>query len=266
MSAVLSCAVVDAEFDVRLVSAVIALGTVLGTAARLLSIEVCSPAEIIVEVVPTFNGPVMFCESEETNPVRVGATDLTTFPVPVVAAKEIWLELFVPNTELGASGSVTVVPLIPENSDVPVRVGLAESTTLPLPVVVPAVKVPLPVVATTGTLAPMLVVIVDADAVENVAVPVNVGPADMAKVLPVPVWLPMEVALPEEVIGPVKFAFVVTFPAVSPEAVPEIFVPTRVDGVPRFGVTKVGLVASTRLPVPVVVAATSWLEEFVATG
>lgn len=65
----------------------------------------------------------------------------------------------------------------------------------------------------------------------------------------------MEVAFPEEVIGPVKLALVVTDPAVKPAAVPVIFVPTRADGVPRLGVTKVGLVARTTEPVPEVVPA-----------
>ena len=65
---------------------------------------------------------------------------------------------------------------------------------------------------------------------------------------------PSDVALPEEVTAPVKFAFVVTFPAVKFEAVPEIFVPTNVDGVPKFGVTSVGELEKTKLldVVPVV--------------
>ena len=62
---------------------------------------------------------------------------------------------------------------------------------------------------------------------------------------------PREVALPTEVIAPVKLAFVVTLPAVRPEAVPVIFVPTNALGVPKAGVTKVGEVANTKAPVPV---------------
>jgi len=57
--------------------------------------------------------------------------------------------------------------------------------------------------------------------------------------------------LPVEVIAPVKLAFVVTLPAVKPEAVPVMFVPTKADGVPNAGVTNVGLVAKTKEPVPV---------------
>ena len=60
-------------------------------------------------------------------------------------------------------------------------------------------------------------------------------------------------AFPTEVTAPVKLALVVTLPAVSPDAVPVIFVPTRADGVPSAGVTSVGLVARTLLPVPVLV-------------
>jgi hypothetical protein len=62
---------------------------------------------------------------------------------------------------------------------------------------------------------------------------------------------PKEVALPTEVIAPVKLALVVTLPAVKPEAVPVMFVPTKADGVPRAGVTKVGLLANTKAPDPV---------------
>lgn len=40
-------------------------------------------------------------------------------------------------------------------------------------------------------------------------------------------------------------------PEVNPLPVPVMFVPTRVDGVPRLGVTRVGEVAKTAAPVPV---------------
>lgn len=40
-------------------------------------------------------------------------------------------------------------------------------------------------------------------------------------------------------------------PMLKPAAVPVMFVPTSVDGVPRLGVTKVGLFESTTLTVPV---------------
>jgi len=62
---------------------------------------------------------------------------------------------------------------------------------------------------------------------------------------------PNEVALPTEVTAPVKLALVVTLPAVRPEAVPVMFVPTKADGVPRAGVTKVGELAKTKAPLPV---------------
>jgi len=62
---------------------------------------------------------------------------------------------------------------------------------------------------------------------------------------------PRDVALPVDVIAPVRFALVVTLPAVRPEAVPVILVPTKADGVPKAGVTNVGDVAKTKEPVPV---------------
>jgi len=58
-------------------------------------------------------------------------------------------------------------------------------------------------------------------------------------------------ALPTDVTPPVKFALVVTLLAVKAVAVPEMFVPTNAVGVPRSGVTKVGLFDSTTLVVPV---------------
>jgi len=63
------------------------------------------------------------------------------------------------------------------------------------------------------------------------------------------------VALPTLVTSPVRLAFVVTVPAVKPAAVPVMFVPTKAEGVPRAGVTRVGLVARTTEPEPVVLAA-----------
>ena len=62
---------------------------------------------------------------------------------------------------------------------------------------------------------------------------------------------PKDVALPTEVTAPVKLALVVTLPAVRPEAVPVMFVPTKADGVPKAGVTNVGEFAKTKAPDPV---------------
>lgn len=62
----------------------------------------------------------------------------------------------------------------------------------------------------------------------------------------------MVVAFPTLVTLPVRFALVVTVPAVKPAAVPLIFVPTNALGVPSAGVISVGLVSMTNLdPVPV---------------
>lgn len=49
----------------------------------------------------------------------------------------------------------------------------------------------------------------------------------------------------------VAAAAVVALPAVKPAAVPVMFVPTKAVGVPKAGVTSVGLVANTAAPVPV---------------
>ena len=71
----------------------------------------------------------------------------------------------------------------------------------------------------------------------------------------------MVVTFPTEVTSPVRLALVVTVlaivavaafpPMLSAVAVPVAYVKTTVLGVPRFGVTNVGLVANTARPVPV---------------
>ena len=81
--------------------------------------------------------------------------------------------------------------------------------------------------------------------------PVNVGLADIANVVPVPVWEAMEVALPTDVMGPVKLALVVTFPAVKPAAVPVTLVITPDAGVPRAGAMKAMPEGVTTVPVKV---------------
>lgn len=62
-------------------------------------------------------------------------------------------------------------------------------------------------------------------------------------------------AFPEQEAAVVAFvAFVAVAalpPMLKPAAVPVIFVPTSVEGVPKLGVTNVGLLDNTTLPVPV---------------
>lgn len=79
----------------------------------------------------------------------------------------------------------------------------------------------------------------DAVIAAAVSVPVVVGLADIIKVVPVPVWDAMAVAFPTDVIGPVRFAFVVTvaaFPDIfvwSPVFVPDRFDPVIAPVTPR---------------------------------
>lgn len=73
---------------------------------------------------------------------------------------------------------------------------------------------------------------------------------------------PSDVVLPTDVTTPVRLALVVTVPAVKPEAVPVMLVPTNVDGVPRFGVTNVGEVLNTRLVEVVPVVPVAALRKF----
>lgn len=87
--------------------------------------------------------------------------------------------------------------------------------------------------------------------------------------MPTPSWLPPAVApktwavvtvvtvaaLPEQEAAVVAFVALVAVaalpPMLKPAAVPVMFVPTSAEGVPSAGVTKVGLLDNTTLPVPV---------------
>ena len=122
-------------------------------------------------------------------------------------------------------------------------------------VIVPAVKFPLASRATIAlaVFADVAVVaeLLTFDAVEIVASLVSTIAADalMSALTITPAAI--LVAFPTEVTSPVKLALVVTLPAVKPEAVPVMFVPTKADGVPNAGVVKVGLSLRTTDPVPV---------------
>ncbi len=87
--------------------------------------------------------------------------------------------------------------------------------------------------------------------IESVAETVPAPDVNPVRTLAITAALVKVVAFPIEVTSPVRLALVVTFPEVRPDAVPEIFVPTKTEGVPRDGVTRVGDVANTRLPDPV---------------
>jgi hypothetical protein len=58
------------------------------------------------------------------------------------------------------------------------------------------------------------------------------------------------VAFPVDVTSPVRFALVMTVPAVRPRAVPVRFVATPETGVPSAGPTSVGPLVRTTEPVP----------------
>jgi hypothetical protein len=82
--------------------------------------------------------------------------------------------------------------------------------------------------------------------------------------------LAIEVTLPVLVTTPVKFALVLTvaaFPPIfKPLAVPVILGPTKVDGVPKAGLTSVGEVLMTTFPVPVIAFDTIFLLASVNTA
>lgn len=110
-----------------------------------------------------------------------------------------------------------------------------------------------------GVVAPTVpLMLIDAVPVRFVTVPdegVPRAPLKRTTAPADPVFTARAVAtpVPSPVIPPTATADAV--PAVRPAAVPVIFVPTSVEGVPRFGVTRVGDVARTTAPEPVVDAA-----------
>lgn len=215
------------------------------------------------------------------------AAILVAFPTEVTSPVRLALVVTLPAVKPEA----VPVMFVPTKADgVPnagvTKVGLVAKTAAPVPVSsvnaprsCDDVKEPRDVALPTEVTAPVkLAFVVTLPAVNPEAVPVmfvptnaegvpsagvtNVGlVANTAEPVPVssvkaPAKLaelnePSTVALPVDVTAPVKFAFVVTLPAVRPEAVPVMFVPTKAEGVPNAGVTRVGEVANTKAPVPV---------------
>ena len=97
-----------------------------------------------------------------------------------------------------------------------------------------------------------ITVAVDAAVIKPLALTVKVGMAvDEPNEPTLALTVARVVPFPTEVTSPIKLALVVTLPAVRPEAVPVMLVPTRVEGVPRSGVTRVGEFENTKLLVPV---------------
>ncbi len=64
-------------------------------------------------------------------------------------------------------------------------------------------------------------------------------------------WLPMLLDVMNEPPEAGALAVAALPPMLKPEAVPVLFVPTKVEGVPKLGVTNVGLLANTFAPEPV---------------
>ena len=190
-----------------------------------------------------------------TNPVVANFVELsvrTATVTPIVFASKVLFD------SVSVPAKVDNVPVVGKVTAVgPVAVNVCEKAPA-VAKVLPSAKVKLAAVAG--------VVIVNLLTVVAIATP-KVGVTKVGEVAktaePVPVSSvtapdkfaevndPKEVAFPDEITIPVKSALVVTFPAVKPEAVPVIFVPTSADGVPKAGVTKVGEVAKTAEPVPV---------------
>ena len=152
-----------------------------------------------------------------------------------------------------------IVVALPTDVTSPVKFALVvtfDAVPVKVAVIVPAAKLPLPslativetvftfvaVVAELLTLPPVLIVasFVSTIAAEALISPFTIVPSTIIALVTTPDAI--VVALPTEVTLPVKFAFVVTLPAVNPAAVPVTFVITPEAGVPSAGVVRVGLV------------------------
>jgi hypothetical protein len=174
---------------------------------------------------------------------KVGEVAKTAEPVPVSSVKA--------ERRLAELGVARKVATLAPRPDTPVEIGRPVALVKVALVGVPRIGVTkVGEVAKTADPVPVSSVkapkrLAELNDPKEVALPTEViAPVKLALVTTV-------VALPIDVTMPVKFAFVVTLPAVNPDAVPVMFVPTKADGVPSAGVTRVGLVANTAAPVPV---------------
>jgi len=181
------------------------------------------PVEVVTPVPPLATGSVPVTPVDKGSPVKLVAVPLDGVPSTPPLTKGAPAE-----PTFTARAVATPVP----KPDTPVAIGSPVAFVKVALVGVPRIGVT-NVGEVANTLAPLPVSSVKAA-------------AKFAEVNE-----PKDVALPTEVTAPVKLAFVVTLPAVKPDAVPVIFVPTNADGVPKAGVTKVGEFDNTLLPVPV---------------
>jgi hypothetical protein len=140
-----------------------------------------------------------------------------------------------------AEGVVEIVPAVTTRLAIVPRLVNEEAVT-------PEAKVEPERVPAGATTAAVVILVV-----KPLALMVTTGMAVLDPVEPAEATVARVVAFPTDVTSPVKLAFVVTVPAVSPAAVPVIFVPTKALGVPRSGVTKTGEFESTTFVVPVLV-------------
>ena len=168
--------------------------------------------------------------------VPVPPTEVTV-PTPGAGALMVWL------------GHVPVIVMLAPDTRAGVAVPEPPRATGKMPVVPPSIGSPVALVNVPLVGVPKMGV-TRVGLVAKTAAPLPVSSVNAAAKL-ADVNDPKEAALPIEVTMPVRFALVVTVPAVKLAAVPVMFVPTRVEGVPRLGVTSVGLFDSTLLPVPV---------------
>ena len=188
--------------------------------------------------------PVQFVSVPEVGVPKIGVTSVglvanTAEPVPVsfVSAVSNCNEVNEPN-EVALPTEVTA----------PVKLALVVTVAALPPMLKPA-AVPVILVPTNADGVPSAGV-TKVGLVANTLAPVPVSSVSAVSSCR-EVNEPKDVALPVDVTAPVKLALVVTLPAVKPAAVPVMFVPTSAEGVPRAGVTSVGLVANTADPVPV---------------
>jgi hypothetical protein len=190
------------------------------------------PVDVVTPVPPLATGRVPVTPVVSGNPVRLVATPLVGVPSKGV----IKVGLVANATSPEPVSSVNAVRNWAEVND-PKEAALPTDVTIPVRLALVITVVAFPALVTPPVKLALVTTVV--------AFPTEVTP-------PVKLALVTTVAaLPTDVTPPVKLALVVTLLAVKAVAVPVIFVPTRADGVPRAGVTRVGLVTLTKLPDPV---------------
>ena len=228
--------------------------------ARLKLFESARSVETLTASVSTVTSPrcpaVNVCAV--LNTLALSRVEMLVSPVPPSVAARVPVMEEAARSTASSLLSMTAPPLAFRSRANVVVVPLTDVSTPSPPVLV---SVPLAVIAVPEPVSAagvMLVTVPEPPPPETVAQVLSPRRYVVELAVPVAESIAMStasaaivVALPTLVTSPVRFALVVTVPAVRLAAVPVRFVATPLAGVPSAGVTSVGLVAKTKAPLPV---------------